>query len=252
MSDPRPKVPAPVRARRFVESHGEARDRAVAAVMVGAAQPEQVAQAVAGEVGEPLARLHALLFVGLGAHPQSEALVAELERTQRDDGSFAGRQEGPDAEDELAERISYTGEVAGVLARTPYARRSTLDRAAAFMGAHWSVERVQGPTYEPILAYFELLASHPTDLADEALQWCGRELERGFRTGVFDAARVARVFVRCAARALPGTPLGVDELAPSLVAAQAEDGGFGPTDAPAGDRVAATIDALVVWSGGQD
>ena len=58
------------------------------------------------------------------------------------------------------------------------------------------------------------------DVADEALQWCGRELERGFRIGAFDAVRVARVFVLCDAPALPGARLAAAEVREALLRAQ--------------------------------
>ena len=93
------------------------------------------------------------------------------------------------------------GEVAGLLAKTPSARASALRRAEGFLARHWSVERVQGPCYAPILAYVHALANLQSELADEVLQWCGRELERGFRTHSFDAGRGgARVPARAGAR----------------------------------------------------
>jgi hypothetical protein len=73
-------------------------------------------------------------------------------------------------------------------------------------------------------------------VADEALQWCGRELERGFLNGAFGAVAVARVFGRCDALALPGARLRADEVARALLAAQREDGGF-PGEGPP-ERVA--------------
>ena len=69
------------------------------------------------------------------------------------------------------------------------------------------------------------------DVADEALQWCGRELERGFRTGAFSPVAVGSVFARCDASALPGARLRADEVARALLAAQREDGSF-PGDGP--------------------
>jgi hypothetical protein len=118
--------------------------------------------------------------------------------------------------------------VSALLSRTPSARLSSLRRAAAFLGAHWSRERVQAGRFPAIAGYLAALATLPADLdvADEALQWCGRELERGFRTGRFDATAVATVFARCDAFALPGARLGADEVVRALLAAQDEDGSF--------------------------
>ena len=100
-------------------------------------------------------------------------------------------------------------------------------------GARWSRERVQGGSYPTIAGYLAALAMLPADLdvADEALQWCGRELERGFRTGTFSATAVARVFSRCDALALPGARVRADEVARALLAAQREDGSF-PGEGP--------------------
>ena len=94
--------------------------------------------------------------------------------------------------------------------------------------ARWSVERVQGPRYAPILAYVHALAHVPSERADEVLQWCGRELERGFRIGAFGPAAVGDVFVRCGAIAIPGTRLSAAEIVRALLLEQRPDGGFGP------------------------
>ena len=75
-------------------------------------------------------------------------------------------------------------------------------------------------------AWFPALCHAPGDLADEALQWCGRELERGFRTGRFGPGAVARVFADCDAHALPGARLRAAEVLEALLAIQSPEGSF--------------------------
>lgn len=174
--------------------------------------------------------------LGLLDHSVAERAVAYLLARQHEDGGFDA------AGADLAQRIALTGEVAGLLAKTPFARASALERAEAFLSRHWSVERVQGPCYAPILAYMHAFTHLQSESADEALQWCGRELERGFRTQVFDAVAVARVFLRARARALPGASIDASELVVSLLAAQQADGGW--PAAEGASRGTATLDAV--------
>jgi hypothetical protein len=189
-----------------------------------AGPPEPLAATLAA-----LTRLDAL---GLLDHPLGERAAGFVLAGQRPDGGW----DEPGADEER--RIALTGEAAGLLAKTPFARASALARAESFLAVHWSVERVQGPRYVPILAYVHALAHVPSELADEVLQWCGRELERGFRTHVFAGVEVARVFLRARARALPGCAIAASEVVATLLAAQAPDGGW--PDAP---RVLATLEA---------
>jgi hypothetical protein len=180
-----------------------------------------------------LTRLDAL---GLLDHPLGERAAGWLLARQEADGGW--REPGADE----ARRIALTGEVAGLLAKTPFARASALERAEGFLTRHFTIERVQGPSYAPILAYVHALASLPSERADEVLQWCGRELERGYRTQVFPAVAVARVFLRARARALPGAAIDAAELVASLLAAQEGDGGW-PAE-PELPRVAVTLEAV--------
>ncbi len=178
--------------------------------------------------------------LGLLDHPIPEAAVGFLVLGQAADGGW-----GDPASDE-EERILTTGAVAGYLAKTPFARASVLQGAEAFLLERWRIDRVQGPSYAPILAYTHLLAAFSSDAAadvgDEALQWCGRELERGFRTQVFDPVSVSRVFCRARARALPGAKLDPPELVTALITAQGDDGGW--TAEPGVSRVDATLGAV--------
>jgi hypothetical protein len=158
--------------------------------------------------------------LGLLDHPVAERAAGWLLLRQQLDGGW----DEPGASEER--RIALSGEVAGLLAKTPFARASALARAEGFLSRLWSVERVQGPRYAPILAYVHALAHLPSELADEVLQWCGRELERGFRTQSFGPVAVARVFLRARARALPGASIDASEVVATLLAAQALDGGW--------------------------
>jgi hypothetical protein len=174
--------------------------------------------------------------IGLLDHPVPERAVGYLLQQQGPDGGWTQ----PGASE--AECIALSGEVTGLLAKTPYARASALRRAEAFLAGHWAVERVQGPSYAPILAYVHALVHIHSEIADEVLQWCGRELERGYRTRVFSPVAVARVFVRARARALPGLRVEPAELVASLLAAQAEDGGWDAE--PETPRLDATLEAV--------
>jgi hypothetical protein len=119
-----------------------------------------------------------------------------------------------------------------------------LRAASAFLAARWGPERVQSGDPIAIGAWAQWFANTDDELADAGLQWCGRELERGFRTGAIDALATARVFALCDAQALPGARLGAEEVVLSLTAAQAADGGFGAGWDPTPVRVEATLDAL--------
>jgi hypothetical protein len=180
-----------------------------------------------------LTRLDAL---GLLDHPVAERAAAWLLARQAEDGGWS--EAGASEE----RRLALTGEVTGLLAKTPWARVSALKRAEAFLGSLWSVERVQGPRYAPILAYVHALAHVSSDLADEVLQWCGRELERGYRTQQLAAVAVARVFLRARARALPGASIEAGELVATLLAAQQDDGGWSAE--PGASRTDATLEAV--------
>jgi len=169
-----------------------------------------------------------LAALGTCRGPAVERAVGFLVAAQGPDGGWRD----PAAASEEAE-AALTAAVAAALARAPSARHSALRRAGAALEARWSRERVQAGSYPSIAGYLAALSVLPTDveIADEALQWCGRELERGFRTGRFGPVAVASVFLRCEAAALPGARLDAREVGRALLAAQQEDGGF-PGDGP--------------------
>ncbi|MCP5067289.1 MAG: hypothetical protein GY946_12055, partial [bacterium] len=140
-----------------------------------------------------------LLSLGFGDHPVTERACAFLCRLQAADGAWALTRDA-----DPLERIRWTGAIGGFLAGTPFARSSVLAAAEEFMAERWSVDLVKGSNYDPILAYTGLLTQVPSELADTALQWCGRELEQGFRNQVFSPLATVRVFLRAGVPALPG------------------------------------------------
>jgi hypothetical protein len=131
----------------------------------------------------------------------------------------------------------------GHLARTRFVRPETLDAAARFMAAHWSPDRVGGGNWDLLDGYAMAFANLDHELSDALLQWCGRELEKGYRARLFDVVATMRVLVDCDAHSLPGATFEPGELLVSLVTEQASDGSFG-TAAEAPARVPATLDAL--------
>ena len=86
-------------------------------------------------------------------------------------------------------------------------------------------------------------APAPDDASDETLQWCGRELERGFRARVFSAVDALGVLVDCDAHSLPGARFEPGELLVALLTEQAGDGSFGAAAEP-GARVEPTLRGL--------
>jgi hypothetical protein len=191
----------------------------------------------AGQPDARAATLTALAWLdalGLLDHAVPDAACAFLLGEQGDDGGF-GAADG-DA------RVDATGLVAGFLAKSRAVRASRLRAAEQYLARAWSVERVQGPTYAPILGYVHFLSCCESDRADEILQWCGRELERGFRTHAFAAVDVARVFLRARSRALPGAQIDAGEVALALVTAQRDDGAW--PAAHATSEVDATLEAV--------
>jgi hypothetical protein len=170
----------------------------------------------------------------------SKRVCRWLAARQADDGSWSdGRQ--PSEE----ERIFTTGMVAGHLAKTPFVRHTSLAAAADHLFALWDPDRLKGSAWAATAAYSHCFALVRHNESDAILQWCGRELDRGFRTGMYDAVRVSRVLGWCRAHGLPGAKLGRAELVECLLAEQDEDGGFTPgTDVAPRRRVAHTVDAL--------
>jgi hypothetical protein len=244
------------RAAAFVEANGDPWRRWTA---MGLAGEPPLAEAIAAfasqqredgawsgsEARSPLAATREALGLldDLRAldRPLVERACRHLALSQRDDGSWRET----DAASET-EAIVTTGLLAGTLGKTRWARPGTLAAAAGFLAARWSPDRLRQDAGRTLAAYAHCFAHVDHDLADEALQWCGRELERGYRQGRFDAVRTARVFVGCEARALPGARLAAAELVEAILGGQAEDGGWPtPGDDDRRARAVRTLDALV-------
>ncbi len=174
--------------------------------------------------------------LGLTDHAVPEAAVAYLATLQASDGGWGS----PALPAEL--RVAVTGETTGLLARTPFARESALRRAEAFLARCYSPDLLQSGEYGPLLAYAHALASIDSELGDEALVWCGRELEKGWRSAHFTTLQLARVLLRARTKSLPGAQIEPSEVVSSLLAAQERDGGW-PAEQGA-DRVDATLEAV--------
>ena len=235
---------ARARAAAFVAARGGPLARARAAALadagpVAAALEQLDLESRGDEPSSLLFRLRVCDELGARTDARAELACARLVASQRSDGGFEAGSEDLDA------RLVYTGMAAGYLAKTPFARPEPLDAAGAFLARHFAPERVQGFRFESLLAYAHYFANAPHGEADAVLQWCGRELERGFRARAFDAVRTALVFACCDAHAMPGARLAPAELAAALCAEQSADGGFGLVVASDAERVAASLDALV-------
>jgi hypothetical protein len=164
---------------------------------------------------------------------------AWLRAGQNPDGSW-GPASGPPAE-----RLYLTASLAGLLGRTGYVRPQVLDGAGDFLAPLWSPDAVEGGRWSTLAAFAHFFTNVHHDLSDEALQWCGRELERGFRTRRFDALLTVRVLLDCDAAALPAFGVMPEELVAALVAEQAADGGWAELAAGGAlARVGATLDGL--------
>lgn len=157
-----------------------------------------------------------------------ESAARALEARQAADGAFRVRALGPAAGppgDESSD-VFFTGMVAGLLGRTPASRPATLERAGEFLAARFSPDAVEGDGYPALLAYSIFFTNVGHERADEALQWCGRALEKGFRSRRHDAVSTLRVLISCEAQAIPGATFDVVELLERLLGEQARDGGF--------------------------
>ena len=239
------------RALRFVEETGDELARRRAQALAGIALASRVVEWLergegagsaraaldAGDVEAASETLCALADLGALRGAFVERVVARLAAGQRGDGSFAA------ADATEAAALVVTGRLLGLLARTACARASLLDAGAGWLAARFAPERVQGFAWGPLRAYAAAFSNVPHDASDAILQWCGRELERGFRAGAFDGVAAARVLLDCDAPSLPGARLAAEEILVSILGAQQEDGGFAAA-ACGGDRVARSLDAL--------
>jgi len=224
---------AALRAAAYVEAHGDPLARARADALVGRGSASDVV-ALLAPTSDPAPLREALAICddlrALG-DPRVRDWAEALARDQSDDGGFAAAL-APEA------RRFETGMIAGLLARTRYARPQVLPAAAEFLAAQWSPDLVQGGSWRMISAFASCFANVDHEASDAILQWCGRELGRAFVTRAFDAVRTARVLVSCDAHGLPGSQLAREDLVIALVTEQRADGSFA-------EGVAATLDGLV-------
>ena len=230
------------RALDFVVEHGDALAAARARALVTKGASGAVLELLGeGSHAADLARRQHLIWLctdcGLLASPLARALCTDLAATQHEDGAWRLRGASTD------EALRSTGMIAGCLARSPFARPETLDAAGDYLARYWDPDRVSNGRLADLRAYAFFFANAGHERGDEVLQWCGRELERGFRTQTFDSIATLRVLIDCDAHSLPGARFEPGELLVALLTEQARDGSFGRS----GDRalrVESTLDGL--------
>lgn len=176
-----------------------------------------------------------------------ERAVRALEARQSPDGAFRIR--GPIVAapgEALAADLFFTGMIAGMLGRTPVSKADGLERAGEFVVAHFSPDAVEHDGYPALMACSIFFTNVGHERSDELLQWCGRALEKGFRSGRIDAVATMRVLLSCDAQAMPGATFDVVELLDRVLGEQAGDGGFAELSltGPAG-RTTQTFDAML-------
>lgn len=248
MVDPFPALQC---ALAFVLDRGDALARARARAFAGQGDPRQVEALLPLEPGEfDLWQAARLLGICADLRVQGIPRVREIcsQVADRQGGDGAWRSEGI-GEDEV---LYLTGALAGQLAKTRYARPALLEAAGEFLAERWSPERVKAGCWRALAAYAHFFANAGHERSDEILQWCGRELERAFRTRRFDALRTTRILLDCDAHSLPGARFEAGELVAALIAQQASDGSFGAAEEISA-RVESTLDALCAlrrFSGG--
>jgi hypothetical protein len=174
-----------------------------------------------------------------------ESAARFLEARQSSDGAFrvSTQETGSDAEEA---DVFWTGMVAGILGRTPVSKPSLLESAGEFLAEHFNPDAVENDGYTSLLGYAHFFTNVAHDLSDEALQWCGRALEKGFRSRQIDSVATLRVLLTCDAQALPGATFDVAELLERLLEVQAGDGGFAELALDgAQKRTTQTFDAML-------
>jgi hypothetical protein len=227
------------KARAFVEAAGDAGDRLRLAVALREAPAAAVERALEPQAGSAtdacvaLTLLETLAGAGLLRGALADRIGEQLRTSQRADGSWRAADDRGAGDAALPsfvlgprDPLFLTAMIAAFLGRTTRGSARALDAAGAFLAERWSPDLVQGGSWFAIAGYAHFFSNVPHERSDEVLQWCGRELERGFRTGALDPVRVARVFTLCDARALPGARVDGGELVPALLRAQAPDGGW--------------------------
>ena len=169
-----------------------------------------------------------------------------VESQQADDGAYRVASVGADPEAEAKAEVFWTGMVGGILGRTPVSKTSHLEAAGKFLASRFTPDAVEHDGYSALLAYSHFYTNVPDEEADEALQWCGRALEKGFLSRSLDTVAVVRVLLTCDAQAMPGATFDITELLERLLDEQAGDGGFAELSlgGPA-SRTTQTFDAML-------
>jgi hypothetical protein len=186
---------------------------------------------------------------GLGLHadvrqdnaPNVEAAIRFIESKQAEDGSFGVEGTAPGVDG----RLFTTALCAGSLGRSHYSRPEVLLAAGDWLTERWAPEQIEGGHFGELAAFSIYYSNVPDDDSDDALQWCGRELEKGFRSRKLEALALMQVLSACQVGSLPGASFAPEEILERLLEEQAADGGFdalSPDGLPA--RVAPTIDAM--------
>jgi len=191
------------------------------------------------EILGTLEALIALSDLGLHHHPCVEGAAVFLQARQHEDGTWGG-EEASDS------RLFVTGMAAGLLGRTRVVRPELLEAAGEYLGSIFNPDRVSGRHWEALTAFGVFFTNVGHDLADSALQWIGRELERGYRMRVYDAGLTVRTLLHCQSLAVPGANLDPFHLLTDLVAEQGADGGFAEfSEGDDATRVEPTLDAML-------
>ena len=241
---------AAARAHAFVRARGSPLERLRARALLGETPASEVTRAFAAagalaavEPDALLGPLSALDDLRQLAAPELEPALRALGAALGPDGAWG------DPAEPLAGRIVRTAHLGGFLTKSLRARPRVRAAVDGFLCRSWDAERVRGGDFVTLAAYAHWFSLNESDVSDAALQWCGRELERGYRTRACDALRAARVFVLCHAAALPGAGLGARELCEALVGEQTADGGFALSErALSGAPVEAALEALAAWA----
>jgi hypothetical protein len=255
------------RGAEFVSRHGDGLARTRLGILLHAASPSSIETALApwqcrdggfaplaslpgasarATVMGTLSALDLYDEAGLRSGAALSAAVAWLGRMQTPDGAWH-----PTAGERLAggdeDPVFLTGLLAGHLSKLRWGSARTLAQAEAFLAARWSPERVEGGGWRGLSAYAHACSNGCAELADEALQWCGRALEKGYRSGGLGVLEVARVLLLCDAHSLPGGHVDAGEVVLALLAAQQPDGALGEPGLPTASRVEATLVGARTW-----
>ncbi|MDG2335054.1 MAG: hypothetical protein P8Q97_12570 [Myxococcota bacterium] len=205
--------------------------------------PGLAAARVAGLAPEVLGTLEALVALsdlGLHHHPCIDGAAVFLQSIQADDGTWGASGGPPES------RLFATGMLAGLLGRTRVVRPELLEAAGEYLGSIFNPEKISGRQWESLTAFGVFFTNVGHDLADSALQWIGRELERGYRTRAYDAGLTVRTLLHCQSLAVPGASLDPALLLIDLLAEQATDGGFAEfSEGNDATRVEPTLDAML-------